>query len=198
MRIWRGGFDRFHGRPISTGIVRDTVAVESDSCSTGMGVVSRGDWLFVDWEAELPEIANLHINYKEAAAVVLATRKWAHSWENKLVVFYIDNQAAMHMLNKCSTADKTMMQLLREMFWWSVEFNFTFKAVYLEGKHNLLADTVSRLIRGSLLLQWALLSQVAKGPSLDEFTLSLHQHMPDASLRLLLPQIQGLGDWRRS
>ena len=55
------------GMPIRADISRNMVKVESDSCATGMGAV---DWMVVDWEAEGPRIANLHINHKEAAAVI--------------------------------------------------------------------------------------------------------------------------------
>ena len=194
---WCKYFETFHGKPLAASIERCTVAVESDSCSTGMGAVSDVDWLFLDWEAELPTVASLHINHKEAAAVVVATRQWAHRWVGKHIVFNIDNQAAMGMLNKGSTVDPTMMGMLREMFWWSATHNFTYEAVFLAGQANLLADTASRLIRGDWLLQWALLSQVRGIAALDKFVDTLHLHVPEASLLLLLPQVRILGSWRR-
>ena len=189
--------ERFHGKEISTQIVRDLVVVESDSCSTGVGIVSGGDWAFLDWQADWPEMADQHINYKEAATVVLAAGRWGPHWEGKHVLFHVDNQAAVGMLNKGSTRDQLMMSLIRGLFWYSVEFNFTFEALYLPGEQNLLADTASHLVRGNLLLQWALLSQIACNISLDIFALTLHQHMPHGSLLLLIPQIQQLGNWRR-
>ena len=195
---WMTYFDRFHGKPISVDMSREYVTVESDSCGTGMGAVCQGDWLFADWEADIPELADKHINFKEASAVVIATRRWAHTWEGKHVEFLIDNQAAMHMINKGTTADADMMVILREMFWWAAECNFTYSASYLAGESNILADTASRLVKGNLLLQWALLSQIERNHSLYHFVLTLHTHIPSNSLLLLLPQIRQLGCWRRS
>ena len=195
---WRSFLDRFHGKAITTDIIWQDVTVESDSCLAGMGVVSGHDWFFADWQAELPNLADMHINHKEAAAVVIAARQWGHQWEGKRVIFYMDNQAAIQMVNKGTTRDPIMMELLRELFWHTVQGNFIIVARYLKGQHNLLADMVSRLTRGELLLQWALLSQIHDLHGLDMFLQSLGYHMPPDSLLLLLPQVGKLGDWRRS
>ena len=196
---WRQYLETFMGRPIRADIYRQTVTVESDSCGSGMGAVHGKDWLFMDWGAECPSVANLHINHKEAAAVIMATRWWAPEWEGCHVVIYMDNQAALAMVNKGTTRDDTMMSLLRELFWWSVRFDFSMEARYLKGEYNLFADTAFRLVNNNWLLQWALLNQVSCSiDSLDSFALSLHCHVPPSSLSLLLPQIADLGAWRRS
>ena len=161
--------------------------------------VFQEDWLFVDWAAEDPTLAAMHINHKETAAVVLAARRWAPQWEGKKVIVYIDNQAAKQIINKGTTADPGMMVLVRELFWWSVSYDFVVEAVYLQGAANLFADTVSRLHSNNWLLQWALLSQVALNHwQVDQFALDLHLHMPPSSLLVLLPQVTSLGTWRNS
>ena len=37
------------------------------------------------------------------------------------------------------------MQVVREIFWWSVLYDFKIKAVHIAGVRNVLADAVSRL-----------------------------------------------------
>ena len=85
----------------------------------------------------------MHINHKETAAVVLAARRWAPEWEGKKVIVYIDNQAAKQIINKGTTADPGMMILIRELFWWSVSYDFVLEAVYLKGAVNLFAYKVA-------------------------------------------------------
>ena len=180
----------FMGKSITTGVYRPTVAVEADSCSLGMGVVCGTDWFYVDWAAGAPDIHSLHINHKETAAIVVAARRWGPQWERKQVTVFTDNQTAMHIINR-------VMELIRELFWLSVLYNFSLSASYLKGEHNIFADTVSRLGSNSWLLQWALLNQVVfSTPDIDAFVDQLHFHMPDNSLITLLPQITELGNWR--
>ena len=57
--------------------------METDSSSGGMGAVFQEDWLFVDWAAEDPTLADMHINQKETAAVVLAARRWARNGKGR-------------------------------------------------------------------------------------------------------------------
>ena len=185
------------GKSIAVDINRQVVAVEADSCSLGMGVVCGQDWFYVDWAADAPDIHALHINHKETAAIVVAARRWAADWEGKHVTVFTDNQTAMHIINRGTSAQPRVMELIRELFWLSVLFNFTLSAVYIKGEHNIFADTVSRLGRNNCLLQWILLNQiVCSSPDVDMFADKRHLHMPPNSLITLLPQIRRLGNWR--
>ena len=193
---WQHFLTTFIGKSISVDSYRPTVAVEADSCSLGMGVVCGTDWFYVDWAADAPDIHKLHINHKETAAIVVAARRWAPQWEGKSVTVFTDNQTAIHIVNRGTSADPTVMELLRELFWLSVMHNFSLSAKYLQGEHNIFADTVSRLGSNSWLLQWVLLNQIVLYThDIDAFANQLHLHMPDNSLITLLPQIRKLGNW---
>ena len=195
---WVTYMEIFHGKIITECFDRPEVAMEIDSCSSASGVVFGDDWLFADWKADCHLAAGAHINHKEAFTVVLAARRWGHLWRGKMVTIYTDNQAAMHMLNKGTTGEDLMMSGLRELFWLSVVFDFRWQARYLKGQSNIFADTISRLENDNYLLQWFLLNQVAMSPAhLDSAVNALPNHMSPASLLLLLPQIQRLGELRR-
>ena len=135
----------FHGRTISACTKRDTIAIEVDSCTKASGIFADNDWLYTDWEADFPTAANLHINFKEAISVLLAARRWGDSWTGKEIIVFSDNQAAVGMLNKGSTANPSMMHALRELFWWSAVHDFELTAVYVPGEENIFSDCVSRL-----------------------------------------------------
>ena len=196
---WISYFHHFHGKTIYACAKRNTIAIEVDSCTQASGIVANNDWLYTDWEADFPTAATMHINFKEALSVLLAARRWGDTWSGKKVIIFSDNQAAVGMINKGSTANPSMMNALRELFWWSVVCDFELTAVYLPGEENLFADCVSRLGANRWLLQWALLNRcVMASPQLDCYFASLTQHMSPHSLLTLLPQIAKLGEVRRN
>ena len=118
----------------------------------------------------------MHINFKEALSVLLAAWRWGDTWMGKEVIVFSDNQAAVGMINKGSTANPNMMDALRELFWWSAVYDFELTAVYLPGEENLFSDCVSRLGTNRWLLQWLNQCMMAS-PQLDCFVASLTQHM---------------------
>ena len=76
-------------------------------------------------------------------------------WQNRHVIVFCDNQAAVAMINKGSTASPLMMTYLRLLFWLSASFNFRITAKYLPGKDNCVADCISRLHEPQMMLRWA-------------------------------------------
>ena len=123
----------------------DQVNVHTDSCDKGAGMFSRGDWCYVNWCTDRPEIKDLHINYKEVMAAVLAVNKWAHLWRDKEIVILTDSTVAKAILNKGSCRNKLVMEELRQLFWLSVNYNFTIRAIHIPGCINEIPDSISRL-----------------------------------------------------
>ena len=105
----------------------------------------RGDWFYHHFALDSPRWRDLHINHKESLAIVLAARQWCKLWSNRRVAIYSDNQAAVQMINKGTTANAIIMQELRALFWLSAFYNFHITAVYLQGARNTLADSISRM-----------------------------------------------------
>lgn len=116
-----------------------------DACNNGAGAFFRGDWLYSNWEYDWPEAAGLHINHKEALTIILAARRWAQNWANHRVIVFTDSQVARAVINKGSCHNKIVMAAIRELFWASVNYNFTLHCIYVEGKKNQIADALSRL-----------------------------------------------------
>ena len=52
--------------------------VQFDSSSKGSGFTYQSDWGYVDWQCDMPELKNMHINCKETISAVFAARRWAH------------------------------------------------------------------------------------------------------------------------
>ena len=78
-------------------------------------------------------------------AIMLAARRWAPWWANHRVIIHSDNQAAVQIINKGTTASELIMDELHNLFWLSAAYNFHISAIYIEGVRNTIADAISRL-----------------------------------------------------
>ena len=105
-----------------------TIDVATEACPIAAGGYFRGDWFYHNFELDSPRWQNLHINHKETLAII-----------------YSDNQAAVQMINKGTTASAIIMQELRGLFWLSAFYNFHISAVCLQGAKNTLADSISSM-----------------------------------------------------
>ena len=127
--------------------------VETDASKDAVGSFFRGDWAYSFLPTDAPSLAPLHINFKEAFAIYLAARRWAPLWVGHHVIVKCDNQAAVAMINKGTTANPQVMAWLRHLFWLSAIHNFRITAVYVPGILNVMADSISRMHSRSALLQ---------------------------------------------
>lgn len=137
---------------------RMTTSVCIDACPIAAGGYCDGNFVYTPWN-NWPGAHNLHINYKETLALEPAVVQWAHTWANKTVYVHCDNQAAVSIINKGSSRDPFVMDSLRRVFWWSAIYNFRFKAVYIPGIYNQIADSVSRLHESNSVQRIAVLLQ---------------------------------------
>ena len=55
-----------------------------------------------------------------------------------------DNQSIVYIINKQSSKDKDIMQLVRSLVLCSLKYNIVFKAKHIPGKSNTIADLLSR------------------------------------------------------
>ena len=160
--------------------------VHVDASNTAAGIAYNGDWAYVNWKLDWPEVANFHINHKEVLSIIIAARKWGHLWSNASVTVLTDSECAKHIIKKGTTPNKTVMKYLRELFWLSALYNFELVPVHIKGHDNILPDTISRLHeKGKPYQLDALLWQFFQ----VKFSITtLHIHMSFKSLLFLLLQ----------
>ena len=84
------------------------------------------------------------IAVKELVPVLVASALWGHNWRGKVVLFVLDNAAVVSILNSGYSRDKTLMHLLRCLFFMAASFNFWYSASHIPGKLNIAADAISR------------------------------------------------------
>ena len=64
---------------------------------------------------------------------------------NKHVLFYTDNHALIHVINRQSCKDKELMFFVPKLVLACLRYNIVLKAKHIAGVNNILADALSRL-----------------------------------------------------
>ena len=116
-----------------------------DAWDMGGACFYNGDWQYVSWRYDFPMLKNAHINVKEAMMVLVAVRRWSCLWKGDDVIVRCDNKTAVSAFYKYTSRSKAIMQMVREVFQWSVSSDFQLKCWFLPGECNMVADSLSRL-----------------------------------------------------
>ena len=90
--------------------------------------------------------------------VLLAVMLWGDRLQGKIIVFHIDNQGLVQVINKQTTKSKRLMTVLREFILLCMQQSIIFKATYISTKLNTIADSISRK-------QWSRFRQLAPNAS---------------------------------
>ena len=122
-----------------------TTDIQTDECPTAAGAFFHGDSLYHSFVLDISEVRNLHINFKEVLAIILADKRWGKLWCNKHVIIQSDNTTAVSIINKGTTGNLIIMRYLRELLWLSAAYNFRITATYLPDCMNNIADAISRM-----------------------------------------------------
>ena len=87
------------------------------------------------------------IEYLELVALCIGVITWGDSpkLRNCRVIIFCDNQAVMHMVNKCTSKCKNCMVLIRRLVLDGLKINRRVFVKFVPSKKNYLADCLSRL-----------------------------------------------------
>jgi len=118
------------------------VCVGSDSSGTiGFGAFVESEWFNGQWS---PDQFGLSIAYKELFPVVVAAHVWGDRWCRQRVLFRVDNESVVYILNARTSKEPNIMHLMRNLLLAAAQWGFTFSAVHVPGVHNGIADALSR------------------------------------------------------
>ena len=122
------------------------------SGSWGCGAHWESEWFQLPWD-QVTEMRQMNIATQELLPVVMAAAVWGRQWSGLCIQCQSDNQAVVSVLTSRSCRDKDLMHLLRCLFFFEAEFQFSMVATYIPGKVNVLADSLSRDDASSFLQQ---------------------------------------------
>ena len=110
--------------------------------SLGCGAIFGDNWCYRKWPANW---IGKNISALEFYPIVLSLCLWGDQLNNQCVLFFTDNEALVHVINRQSCRDPSLMVFVRELVSICLKHNILLKAKHLPGVHNTLADSLSRL-----------------------------------------------------
>lgn len=148
IKIWLQFISHFNGSSVflhDTWLSSDRLALYTDAAGNsdlGYAAVLGPKWFANKWSNDM---AHYQIAVKELFPIVLALELWGASLKNKKLLFLSDNSAVVAVINKQSCRDKILMRLVRRLVLAALCNNIWFCAKHIPGKHNIIADKLSRL-----------------------------------------------------
>ena len=111
----------------------------------GFVIYFEGKWAQARWPSnwENTEILN-DITFLELFPVVVAVNIWGPHLKNKKILFHVDNQAVVVIINKKSSKSQRVMSLVRKLVLACLDFNILLRAEHISGRFNSIADILSR------------------------------------------------------
>jgi hypothetical protein len=83
--------------------------------------------------SDVPHLSdkNRHFPLKLSTPIAVAIQLWGNASSNKCVTFFTDNSVVVHLINKQSSKDPTIMTLVRKFVVLTLQFHILFKAVHI-------------------------------------------------------------------
>ena len=141
---WSVFLESFNGRALclpNQWISSNTIKLYSDASGAAFAAVLGSEWLQGSFPAHWKDT---NIAIKELLPIVLAIRLWGTRWANLRILFFCDNEAIVAVINKQSSKEPTIMGLVRTLVTVALTNNTHFMAKHIKGKHNVIADLLSR------------------------------------------------------
>lgn len=160
-------------------------AIATDASSHAAAAVHAGDYVYSDFTADYPELLEQPIHVKELYAILLAFRRWAPIWRDKMVHVFTDNTVAMAAVNKGSSLCTRSMPLLREIYLLMAQHNIYVRAKRVDSKSNALADALSRMADMKYMIRASQLLREWDIPCCPHRMCNPFRHMTPGSLLLL-------------
>ena len=107
----------------------------------GFGAVFGSHWCYGAWPREW---LGRNIAMLEFYPIVLSLFLWGDHIRDKCVTFFTDNEALVHVINKNTCKDKSLMTFVRQLVLVCFKHNILFRAKHIAGFRNTLADALSR------------------------------------------------------
>ncbi|VDI48290.1 Hypothetical predicted protein [Mytilus galloprovincialis] len=151
IKVWTSFLEQYNGVTVmidSLWTSNDMLELFTDSAggqNKGFGIYFQGKWAQSCWPKEWAEHDLLKdITYLELFPVVISLHIWGVHLKNKRIIFYVDNQAVVTIINKRTSESNRVMSLMRNLVFSTLKYNIVLKAEHIPGKINTIADSLSR------------------------------------------------------
>ena len=115
--------------------------LHTDACGYGFGGIYQLSWIQGTFEGEY---ANHSIDFKELFAIVASVFTWGRNWSGKRIIIHTDNKPITDIWQAGSSPSKDIMCLIRKLYLFAAEFQFSISLKHISGTHNGIADAISR------------------------------------------------------
>lgn len=175
LALWLQFLESYNGVTLITDpawVTNDTLQLFTDSAGGslgGFGIYFKGHWAQGIWPKHwVDEGLTRDMTLLELFPVVAALVTWSSNFQNKKVLFHIDNQAVVHVIQSQTCRSERVMNLVRHMVLVMLSNNITVTAKYIPSCKNVIADSLSRS-------QWFRFRQVA--PEADWLPTKIPLHL---------------------
>ncbi|MCP3932380.1 MAG: hypothetical protein GY705_25190, partial [Bacteroidetes bacterium] len=144
LQAWKFFLQHFNSTPILPEVkwsVNIKWKLFSDASGKGYAAVFGHKWI----GGVFPDSWNdKSIAIKELTPIYLAFVLWIKYFKNEKICFLVDNMSVVHILRSKTSKDLILMSMVRKMVVLSMLNNVCFSAVHIPGRHNVVADLLSR------------------------------------------------------
>ena len=145
LRAWEIFVENFNGKNLLLNniFLTDTsLHLHTDAAgSFGFGGIFGSHWFYGEWPLQCK---SHNITFKELFPIVLAFDTWGPILKNKCITVHSDNQAVVFILNKQTSKDTDIINLVRHFVLYCMTYNILVIAEHIPGKLNTLPDLLSR------------------------------------------------------
>lgn len=144
LSVWHSLLQIWNGVTIIQALPISALDLElfTDASFRGFGAYFGGHWVSSSWPVN---VSSFNIATLELFAVYASVVVWGHLLRNRQIIIYTDNEAIVHVWGFGSSRDKSLMVLVRLLFFICVKFNISLSLRHLLGVANVYADLLSRL-----------------------------------------------------
>lgn len=143
---WQSFFQEYNGKSFFLNDKWEnsvTLQLFTDAAGAhGFGAVFGTHWCYGEWPKEW---LGKNIAILEFYPIILSLFLWGDHIRDRCITFFTDNEALVHVINKTTCRDTSLMIFVRKLVLVCLKHNVLFKAKHISGFKNTLADALSRL-----------------------------------------------------
>ncbi len=148
LRIWLNFLDNYNGTTVFLDQIwasNSDLELYTDSAGgKGFGIVFGNKWAQANWPDIWEQEILRDITFLELFPVIVAIEIWGSHLKNKKILFHIDNNSVVSIINRKSSKSQRVMALVRKLVLSCLQLNIMVKAEFIDGYCNILADSLSR------------------------------------------------------